>query len=340
MLEPVRSGHVLPIDWRTPHFDAVRVERPDDLPQPSPDTIDVALLDMNHGYSNVGHDAMIAYLHDLAAEYQDDLEERGRRVRVLSYAVRDRLMIPDHASGRHHLYVGTGGPGHLDPRRNTVDDGAREIREDPSWEPALWALFDAIFADESTSLYGVCHTFGLLCRWARIAEPTLRGPEKGGPMSGVGLDVLTERGRAHPWFDLLVRELPGFVLPVLESRYYDLIPTRTEFPEGMSAIAFESAGEGGRGDAMTMFEFARSADGATPRMFAVNSHPEIGTPERVQGLLERLLLRGQISADVFRQRSGLLPVLRDDRRDQRLTVARFVFGDLIDRKLQSLVRAA
>jgi hypothetical protein len=159
-------------------------------------------------------------------------------------------------------------------------------------------------------------------------------------MSGVGVDVFTARGSAHPWFAPLLSELPEPLLPVLESRYYDLVPLAATFPAGMTPIAFELAGEGGRGQALTMFEFARSADGSTPRVFAVNSHPEIGTPERVQGLLERLLLRGQINADVFRQRSGLLPVLRDDRRDQRLAVARFVFGDLIERKLHGLVRAA
>jgi hypothetical protein len=339
LLEPVRSAHVLPIDWRTPHFDVVRVENPSDLPAPSAAIVDVALLDMNHGYPNVGHDAMLAFLHDLAAEYQDELDARGRTIRVLSYAIRDRLMVPDHASGRHKLYLGTGGPGHLDPRRNTSDDGAREIREDPSWEAPLWRLFDAVLADEGASLYGVCHTFGLLCRWSNVAEPVLRGPEKGGAMSGVGADVLTASGLAHPWFVPLVEELPGKVLPVLESRYYDLIPVASTFASGMNPIAFENDGNGGRGEALTMFEFARSADGATPRVFAVNSHPEIGTPERVQGLLERLLLRGQINAEVFRQRSGLLPVLRDDRRDQRLQVARFVFGDLIERKLEGLVRA-
>jgi hypothetical protein len=340
LLEPLRSTHVLPIDWRTPHFEVVRIEKPADLPEPSDAIIDVGLLDMNAGYSNVGHDAMLAFLHDLAAEYQDDLDARGRRIRVLSYAVRDQLMVPDHASGRHKLYLGTGGPGHLDPRCNTVDDGARQIREDPSWEAPLWRLFDAVLTDESAALYGVCHTFGLLCRWSKVAQPVLRGPEKGGPMSGVGVDALTEASRAHPWFELLVRELPGTLLPVLESRYYDLIPAAPTFPAGMTPIAFENAGEGGRGQALTMFEFARMPDGLLPRVFAVNSHPEIGTPERVQGLLERLLLRGQISADVFRQRSGLLPVLRDDRREQRLCVARHVFGELIERKLQGLVRAA
>jgi len=339
LLEPIRTAHVLPIHWRTAHFDVVRIERPGDLPAPDPAIIDIALLDLNHGYPNVGHDAMLAFLHDLASEYQADLDERGRTIRVLSYALRDFLMVPDHAAGRHKLYLGTGGPGHLDPRRNTVDDGAREIREDPSWEAPLWQLFDAVLADESAALYGVCHTFGLLCRWAGVAEPVLRGPEKGGPMSGVGADVLTARGSAHPWFAPLLDELPEPILPVLESRYYDLIPVSQTFPAGMSPIAYENASAGGRGQALTMFEFARSADGATPRMFAVNSHPEIGTPERVQGLLERLLLRGQINAEIFRQRSGLLPVLRDDRRDQRLQVARFVFGDLIERKLQGLVRA-
>jgi hypothetical protein len=174
----VPSGS-LPDEWETPSFELVRVETPDDLPPASPATIDVALLDMNHGYPNVGHDAMVAFVRDISARHAAELEDAQRRVRVLSYAIRDRLMIPDHATGRHQLYLGTGGPGHLDPRRNTADRGAAEVREDPSWEAPLWRLFDDISADDSAALYGVCHTFGLLCRWSGAAEPVLRGPDKG-----------------------------------------------------------------------------------------------------------------------------------------------------------------
>jgi hypothetical protein len=340
LVKPFVPSGTLPDDWQTPNFELVRVETPADLPPASPATIDVALLDMNHGYPNVGHDAMVAFVRDISAHYAAELDDAHRRVRVLSYAIRDRLMIPDHASGRHQLYLGTGGPGHLDPRHNTADRGAAEVREDPSWEAPLWRLFDEISADDSAALYGVCHTFGLLCRWSGAAEPVLRGPEKGGPMSGVGSDVLTAEGRAHPWFGKLLADLPANSLPVLESRYYDLIPTSSTFPTGVSPIAYESGASGTGGEALTMLEFARREGEVAPRMFAVNSHPEIGTPERVRSLLERLLSRGAIDASVFEQRSALLPVLRDDRREQRLRVARAVFSDLVERRLEGLVRAA
>jgi hypothetical protein len=337
--EPVSGAHVLPDDWNTPHFELVRIDAPGDLPAPSRAAIDVALLDMNHGYSNVGHDAMVAFVRDLANGLGEELGASGRRVRLLSYAVRDKMMVPDHAGGRHRLYLGTGGPGHLDPRRNNADRGTAEVLEDPSWEAPLWRLFDEILADESAALYGVCHTFGLLCRWSGVAEPVLRGAEKGGPMSGVGSAALTEEGRSHPWFGAQLAELSASALPVLDSRYYDLIPTGRPLKRGVSAIAFESAG-GERGEALTMLELARGENEDRPRMFAVNSHPEIGSPERVQGLLERLLARGAITPEVFQQRSALLPVLRDDRREERLRVARAVFSDLIEHRLEGLVRAA
>ena len=211
-------------EWRTERFDVVRVERPADLPDRDEHVTEVALLDMNHGYANVGHDAIVALVRDAVLALDDALAREKRRVRLLSYAVRDRLMVPDHASGRHRLYLGTGGPGHLDPRRNTHDRGAQEILEDPSWEAPLWRLFDAVVSDADAALYGVCHTFGLLCRWSGVAEPALRGPEKGGPMSGVGTNVLTPEALAHPWFTSLARAGGHGAVPVLDSRYYDLIP--------------------------------------------------------------------------------------------------------------------
>jgi hypothetical protein len=76
-----------------------------------------------------------------------------------------------------------------------------------------------------------------------------------------------------------------------------------------------------------------------PRMFAVNSHPEIGAPERVEELLQRLLAGGSIDRETFEQRSAILPVLRDDRREARLRVGRAVFVDLVQERLARLARA-
>jgi len=310
------------------------------MPARDDDAIDVALLDMNAGYANVGHDAIVAIVRDAALELEDDLRRRHLRVRVLSYAVRDRLMVPKHASGRHRLYLGTGGPGHLDPRRNTASVGTAEIAEDPSWEEPLWKLFDAIASDPDAALFGVCHTFGLLCRWSGAAEPALRGPEKGGAMSGVGTNVLTPQALAHPWFARLAHEssVPG-VVPVLDSRYYDLLPAAT-FPAGVTPIAFESSrSSDGPGEALTMLELARDPNGM-PRFFGVNSHPEIGGPELVATLLANMLERGTITPDVHAQRSAMLPMLGDERREERLRVGRAVFSDLVRDRMTRLVRAA
>jgi len=331
----------VPLDLKTARFETVRIERASDLPPIDADTIDVALLDMNHGYANVGHDSIVTIVRDATMALDEALAQEGRRVRVLSYAVRDQLMVPDHRSGRHRLYIGTGGPGHLDPRQNQTERGTVEIREDPAWEAALWRLFDDVAADEGSALYGVCHTFGLLCRWANVAEPVLRGAGKGGPSSGVGTNVLTAQALAHPWFARLADGAAGEThVPVLDSRYYDLIPTSHAAPSGMTAIAYESSESGGPGEALTMFEFARERDAAVPRMFAVNGHPEIGAAERVAMLLERMLARGSITPEVYEERVALLPVLRSTLPAERLRVARRVFNDLIDRGLERLVRAA
>jgi hypothetical protein len=325
-------------DFRSERFEVLRIERSEDLPSRDRAAIDVALLDMNHGYPNVGHDAIVALLRDASLELGARLERTGMRVRVLSYAVRDKLALPEHGDRRHRLYVGTGGPGHLDPHQNSSDRGTQEIVEDPSWEARLWELFDAVAADEDAALFGVCHTFGLVCRWRDIAAPVLRGPEKGGPKRGVGTNVLTPQALAHPWFGKLAGGVPDpRLVPVLDSRYYDLVPTHAGLPEGVVPIAFESAGSNGAGgDALTMVEIARRGDG-TPRFFAVNSHPEIGTPERVAELLERMLRNGTITREVYQERSELLPVLRQDRNQERQRVARVVFGDLVRDSLERLI---
>lgn len=318
-------------------FSYARVERADDLPARDERIVDVALLDMNCGFANVGHDAIVDIVRVIVDELAHELAARDRRIRVLSYAVRDRHALPDYRASRHVLYLGTGGPGHLDPRRNTLERGAAEIREDGAWEPALWALFDAIAYDPSLALYGVCHTFGLMCRWSGIAEPVLRGPEKGGPKSGVGTNVLTAQALEHPWFARLATDLRSGAIPVLDSRYYDLIPTGT-MRSGATAIAFEADRDGVRaGDALTMLEIARD-DRGVPRFFAVNSHPEIGAGHEVASILQRLLAAGTIDREVFEQRSAVLPVLHGDRAEERLRVARAVFSDLIRDRLRRIIR--
>jgi hypothetical protein len=325
-------------EWRTERFEFARVEQPEDLPRPNPRIIDVALLDMHHGFANLGHDAIVALVRDATMASDDALARSGRRVRLVSYAVRDKLMVPDHAGGRHRLYLGTGGPGHLDPRRNTHARGLQGIEEDPSWEMPLWRLFEAVASDGDAAMFGVCHTFGLLCRWSGVAQPMLRGPEKGGAKTGVTFNVLTPEAIEHPWFATLSRS----GVAVLDSRYYDLVPAVPTFPAGLTPIAFDSSrADEGSGQALTMLELARERDGSAPRIFAVNSHPEIGSPQRVAAQLDRMLANGMITAQYHAERSAaILPMLRGDLGDERLIVARRVFGDLVHRHIDRLALAA
>src|SRR5437588_26369 len=116
----------------------------------------------------------------------------------------------DAPCGAFALYLGTGGPGHLDPHANDgVSACSQGIREDPSWQAPLYRLFDAIVADDGAALLAVCHTFGVLCHWSGLARPVARGAEKGGKAAGVLENVLAPEAAEHPWFRRFGAELPA-----------------------------------------------------------------------------------------------------------------------------------
>ena len=304
-------------------FQFVRIERPEDVPAAFPRVIDVAVLDMNHGRPNLGHDSLVHAVLDASCDLLEALTGAGLSVRALSYDVRRSAMIPEPPGGRFALYLGTGGPGHIDPHQN---DGASEasqgIREDASWEPRLFALFDAIAADQGAALLAVCHTFGVMCRWSGAAAPRLRGSEKGGKSSGVLENLLTPEALRHPWFSRFARELGARGrLRIIDNRLFDLIPEGT-LPEGSVAIGYETLGVGGpRGDALTMLEFARDHAGLMPRVFGVNHHPEIVDRGRQRLILEQKREKGEVSEEWYRERADTLSTsYPDENSDRRLQV--------------------
>jgi len=315
-------GHGRPGNAPCGAFEYVRVERPEDLPPADPRWVDVAVLDMNHGWPNLGHDGLVHSLLDIACELLPLTEETGVRVRALSFDVRRSGMIPEPPGGRFSLYLGTGGPGSLDPHEN---DGRSEvsqgIREDPSWEAPLFRLFDRILAGESAALLAVCHTFGVLCRWSGLARPVLRGPEKGGKSAGVLENLLAPEAAGHPWFRQLAGELAGGGrLRILDNRLFDLIPRAAPFPAGMTPIGWETYGVGGpRGEAITMIEFSRDSAGTMPRLFGVNHHPEVVDRARQMEIVDQKRARGEVSAAwVAERREALTRTFPDEDSEHRL----------------------
>ena len=290
----------------SPFFEYLRANG--SVPPPERDRIDVAILDMNHSWPNVGHDSIIRAIREAAHWYQGTLVPSGVTVRAVSFDVRGTLKIP--AGGRFKLFVGTGGPGHLDPRLN---DGAapwsQGIVDSPAWEAPLFRLFDEVLADETAALVAVCHSFGLLCRWAGIARPVLRDDKS----SGMPTNVLSEAGAAHPWFCRFSEQLPdGRHFRVVDNRLFDLAVDRRD----PTMIAFEDE----RGDCLTMLELARDA-GTMPRMYGVNYHPEIVDREHIMTVLERKRTHGEVSHEWYAERaSTMLDLFTGEReRQSRLT---------------------
>lgn len=273
------------------------MERGDDEPCEERGILDVAVLDMNHGFPNLGHASVVDRLERLGEEERARLGPRAPGVRVVSYDVRRGLAVPSAAS-RFPLVVGTGGPGALDPRENDgVSPYAQGIREDPSWEAPLWSFFDAVLARPGGALFGICHTFGLLARWAGCGEAVVRPDEKG-KSAGVVANRLTGDARSHPWFREYYRSAPEGRVRVLDSRLFDILPTG----RGPGAVlALEEAPDGGPGEAATMLELARFDDGM-PRVWAVNHHPEIGGAAEQRERLLRVAASRKTGPDWLEER--------------------------------------
>ncbi len=296
--------------------------RPEDVPAPDPRAVDVAILDMNHGWPNLGHDSLVHAVMDAACDLLPLYQQAGLHVRAISHEIRRGHVIPEPPGSRYTLYIGTGGPGELDPRRNHgAQAGAQGIEEDPAWEAPLFALLDQVKADETAAFLAVCHSFGVMCRWSGVARPALRGEHKGGKSTGILENVLTSEAASHPWFGRFAEELPdGRRLRVVENRLFDLLTTSASFPPGVLPIGYETLGIGGpRGDAITMLEFARDGGGVMPRMFGVNHHPEIVDRARQLMLLRQKRARGEVSDAWFEERLEILTrAYPDENSDHRL----------------------
>ena len=308
-----------PTTGSEPTFLFARVERGESAPAAEPSAVDIALLDMHHGWPNLGHDAIVYAVQNIVCDLTRELRRAGLCVRVISYDIRRGHRIPE-GPRRHGIYLGTGGPGHLDPRLNDgTSPGSQGIAEDPAWEEPLFALFDRIRADDEAALLAVCHTFGVMCRWLGIADAVLRGPGKGGKSSGIVDNVLTDAALAHPWFTRLARELPDRRrLKILDNRLYDLIPAGGSLPPDVVGLSTEALGVcGAPGDALTAVEVARDREGVMPRILGVNHHPEIVNRPRQLTILKKRMDRGAVAADWYEERARTLTEIIGDQRGEQ-----------------------
>lgn len=304
------------LDIHEPHpfFEYARVNG--SVPAPCADRIDVALLDMNHRWPNLGHDALVHIVLEAAEALREELG--GAKVRVLSFDVRYRNQVPE--PGRFRIHIGTGGPGHLDPRLNDgVTEWSQGVNETGEWEAPLFRLFDEILGDESTSLIAVCHSFGLVCRWSGIAKPVLRGEKS----SGLRINRLSREAMKHPWFEQFARDLPDHQhFHVVDNRLFDLILEN----EGKAMpLAFEAAGR----SALTMVELARDPSGEMPRFLAFNHHPEIVDRDHVLQVLDTKRAHGEVDQQWYDERvSTMMELFGEKERLSRLTSQYTLFEPL------------
>lgn len=296
-------------------FSYLCVQSRADVPVPREDTLDIAVLDMNHGWPNLGHDAVVHSLRQIVCDLRETLTAADLAVRVVSYDVRRKAGVPviDEEGGA--ICVGTGGPGHLDPRRNDgADAGSQGIVEDPAWESGVFRLFDDLRAHPHGVLLGICHTFGVMCRWLGLAEPVLRAEDRGGKSAGIMENALTCEAACHPWFRFLDAQAgASHRIAVLDSRLYDLVPSAPP-PQTLTVLGYETVGVGGPiGPALTMVEVARDQADGMPRVLGVNHHPEIVNRPRQLALLKRRRARGDIGDDWYEERRRTLMETLDDR---------------------------
>lgn len=312
-----------------PFFEYVRLGD-DSVPEGRRDCIDVALLDMNHSWPNVGHDALVHVVLEAADALREFLERSSMKVRVLSYDVRRRSAVPASPNGRFQIYLGTGGPGHLDPRLNDgMNVFSQGVAENHLWEAPLFNLFDDILTDRTAAMIAVCHSFGLVCRWSGVAVPVLRNEKS----SGMPLNRLSREALQHPWFAQFSRELPDHQhFRVVDNRLFDLI---LDTPGKSVPIAFEASSN----SALTMIELARDAAGLMPRFIGVNHHPEIIDRDHIMQVLDEKRAHGEVNDQWYDERAiTMRDLFRGEQERQSQLTSRYTLIEPLRHHLERVIR--
>ena len=211
--------------------------------------VDVAVLDMNHGWPNLGHDSLVHAVMDASCEVT--ARARGGRAARAGAVVRRAPL--GHAAGarpepRFSLYLGTGGPGHLDPRAN---DGVRPesqgIREDAVVGASRRSAVRRDPAPTSRRRCSPSATPSACCAAGRARPRPCCAGRRRASAAASSRTCWRCRRPSTPGSAASPSSLgPSARLRVVENRLFDLIPARGGFPAGRRAARLRDARRGRR----------------------------------------------------------------------------------------------
>ena len=287
-------------------FRFARVERAGDLPPADPRVVDVALLDMHHGWPNLGHEALADVIQSAVCDLREHLVRVGLSVRVISYDVRRGHALPEAPGGRHAIYVGTGGPGHLDPRAQRRPRGLPGHRREPGMgEAAVRAVRRDSRRPARVALRRLPHLRRDVPLAGRGRRRAARPPRRAAraPASGT---ISCARRHAGIRGSRALRRASA---TASASRCWTIVsstclPTGT-VPAGRPACSPWTATRTARPATRSPWSKWRDdSRGAVPRILGVNHHPEIVNRQRQLALLEKKRARGGRQRGVVRRAVG------------------------------------
>ena len=283
-LKRTRGSHFCngdcPVAAQPSAFEVVRIEQPSDAPAADPSAVDVAVLDMNHGWAEPG-----PRLAGPRRAGRGLRRAAGSRQPPACACACSRSTCAAAAwcpsrPPRFALYLGTGGPGHLDPHLNDGESpGSQGMRRGPVLGGAhLRALRRHPAPRPTRRCSAVCHTFGVMCRWSGAAESVLRAAAEGRQERGHPRERAHAGGAGPP----LVRAAWPTSCRSGGACAWSTTGCSTSSPAarcraGAMPIGFETLGLGGPpGDGAHHDGVrARRRGDVMPRVFGVNHHPEI-----------------------------------------------------------------
>ena len=81
-------------------FSYHRVEPGEPLPKAEDGICDIAVLDMHHGWPNLGHNSIVQAVREAACDFEPLIRKAHLKVRVFSFDVRRAGLLPEPPGGR------------------------------------------------------------------------------------------------------------------------------------------------------------------------------------------------------------------------------------------------